>query len=142
MVLDLMFNAGAGGSGLGAADQSEVEAASSNVVAVTPGRAKYHPGVSKGWINFNGTGTIATVVSYNVSGIVDLGTGSYTVTWDTDFSGNNYCTVVGTNATNFTDAGTALVTAQVAGSCTVTTQLQSSGATDFSAIYVAAFGDQ
>ena len=32
----------------------------------------------KGWIDFNGTGTIAINDSYNVSGIVDNGTGDYT----------------------------------------------------------------
>ncbi len=31
------------------------------------------------WVNFNGTGTVAIRDSYNVSSIIDNGTGSYTV---------------------------------------------------------------
>ena len=48
----------------------------------------------KGWIQFNGTGTIAINDSYNVSGITDNGTGDYTVTWDTDFANGNYCVLL------------------------------------------------
>jgi len=44
----------------------------------------------KGWINFNGTGTIAINDHYNVSSITDNGTGDYTITWDTDFANANY----------------------------------------------------
>ena len=47
-------------------------------------------GFAKAWINFNGTGTIAIRDSFNVSGIIDNGTGDYTVTWDTDFADTNY----------------------------------------------------
>jgi len=34
-------------------------------------------GSAKAWVNFNGTGTIATRDSLNVSGLVDNGTGDY-----------------------------------------------------------------
>ena len=44
----------------------------------------------QGWIQFNGTGTIAIADSYNVSSITDNGTGDYTVTWDTDFANDDY----------------------------------------------------
>ena len=44
----------------------------------------------KGWIQFNGTGTIAITDSYNVSGIVDNGTGDTTISWDTDFTNAGY----------------------------------------------------
>ena len=40
----------------------------------------------KGWINFNGSGTIASRDSFNVSSITDNGTGQYTIAWDTNFS--------------------------------------------------------
>lgn len=51
----------------------------------------YVDGLSvKGWINFNGTGTIAINDSFNVTSITDEGTGDYTVTWDTDFANANY----------------------------------------------------
>ena len=41
------------------------------------------------WINFNGTGTVAARDSYNVSSLVDNGTGQYTVNFSTSFSGDN-----------------------------------------------------
>ena len=37
-------------------------------------------GLMKGWLNLNGTGTIAILDSFNVSGITDGGTGQYTHT--------------------------------------------------------------
>lgn len=36
-------------------------------------------GVARSWINFNGTGTIATRDSFNVSSLTDSGTGNYSV---------------------------------------------------------------
>lgn len=54
-----------------------------------------HSGMGKGWINFNGTGTIAIRDSHNVSSIVDNGTGLYTVNWDVDFANTNYCATYG-----------------------------------------------
>lgn len=43
------------------------------------------------WINFNGTGTIATRDSFNVSGIADEGTGDYTTTFTNSMSSGDYC---------------------------------------------------
>lgn len=54
----------------------------------------------KGWINFNGTGTIAIRDSFNVSSITDNGSGNYTITWDTDFANTNYA-VVATGESHF-----------------------------------------
>ena len=39
----------------------------------------------KVWINFNGTGTIATRTSFAVSSITDNGTGDYTVSFSNSF---------------------------------------------------------
>lgn len=44
----------------------------------------------KGWINFDGSGTIAIRSSFNVSSIVDEGAGNYTINWDTDFADDEY----------------------------------------------------
>ncbi len=43
-------------------------------------------GLAKVWVNFNGTGTIATRTSFNVSSLTDNGTGDYTVTLSNAFS--------------------------------------------------------
>ena len=52
-------------------------------------------GLAKAWINFNGTGTIATRDSFNISSIGDDGTGSYTITINNDMANANYCTTSG-----------------------------------------------
>ena len=52
-------------------------------------------GLAKAWINFNGTSTIATRDSFNVSSIGDDGTGSYTITINNDMANANYCTTSG-----------------------------------------------
>jgi hypothetical protein len=44
----------------------------------------------RAWVNFNGTGTVATRGSGNVSSITDNGTGDYTVNIDVDMPDANY----------------------------------------------------
>jgi hypothetical protein len=48
-------------------------------------------GLAKAWVNFNGTGTIASRDSLNVSGLVDNGTGDYTVNFSSSFNAADYC---------------------------------------------------
>lgn len=50
-------------------------------------------GSSKAWCRWNGTGTAAIVDSHNTSGLVDGGTGIYTLTWSSAMSNSNYCLV-------------------------------------------------
>ena len=45
---------------------------------------------AKAWVNFNGTGTIATRDSFNTSSLTDNGTGDYDNTFTTSFSNANY----------------------------------------------------
>ena len=52
------------------------------------------------WIRFDGTGTVATQGSYNVSGLADNATGKYTISWAQDFS----------SATNYVVGGMAIYT--------------------------------
>tara|TARA_B100000212_G_scaffold154572_1_gene116281 strand:- start:153 stop:614 length:462 start_codon:yes stop_codon:yes gene_type:complete len=47
-------------------------------------------GLTKAWINFNGTGTIATRDSFNVTTITDDATGRYTITIANDMSSTDY----------------------------------------------------
>lgn len=80
----------AGAAPLTAAAQSDMEAESSTVLGVTPGRAHFAPSAVKSWINFNGTGTPAIRVSRNGSSITDNGTGDWTANWTTSFSSSDY----------------------------------------------------
>jgi hypothetical protein len=47
-------------------------------------------GLAKAWINFNGTGTIATRDSFSVSSISDNGTGDTTLTFSNVFNNADY----------------------------------------------------
>jgi hypothetical protein len=49
-------------------------------------------GLSKSWINFDGTGTIASRDTFNVSSLADNGTGLYTVTFASNMSNADYAT--------------------------------------------------
>lgn len=50
-------------------------------------------GTAKAWLNMNGTGTIATRDSFNVSSIVDNGTGDYTENFSIAMPNANYAAV-------------------------------------------------
>ena len=47
-------------------------------------------GLSKAWVNFNGSGTIATRDSFNVSGLTDDGTGDYIINIANNMSNASY----------------------------------------------------
>ena len=47
-------------------------------------------GLCKAWVNIDGTGTIASRDSFNVSGLVDNGTGDYTINFSVSMSDTNY----------------------------------------------------
>jgi len=74
-----------------AASQAEMEAVSSNVVAVTPANLKWHPAAAKFWVKFTGNST-TILASYNVTSITD-GTTQATITLATAFSSANWCCV-------------------------------------------------
>jgi hypothetical protein len=86
--------------GIEIATQAEMEAAASAVLAVTPGRLQYHPGVAKAWVNFNGTGTPAARSGHNVSSITDNGLGLWTANFTTAFSNANYAVAISAGYTS------------------------------------------
>lgn len=69
--------------------QSEMEAASSALLAVTPGRQHFHPAHPKAFVKWSGA-TPAADVSHNVSSITDGGAGLPTINFMTAFSTANY----------------------------------------------------
>ena len=72
-------------AGLSAATQAQMESASSNAVAATPGTTQYHPGVVKARGTWSVAGTLDS--SYNISSVTDTGAGDWTVNYTTAFSG-------------------------------------------------------
>jgi hypothetical protein len=64
-----------------------------NDITVTVGATatmSLEQGLAKAWVNFNGTGTIAERDSLGVSGLVDNGTGDYTVNYTNAMSNTDY----------------------------------------------------
>jgi len=90
------------GGGLPAASQAQQEAASSNVVSVTPANQHYHPSAPKAWARFDGTaaGTNAPSKGYNVTSIEKTGTGAYTVNLAITMSDALYAVVVSAPSTS------------------------------------------
>lgn len=70
--------------------QSEMEAASSTSLAVTPGRQHFHPGHLKAWVKWSNSGTLTADQEYGVSSVADTGSGRVEVTMDTAFSAATY----------------------------------------------------
>lgn len=135
-------------SGLSAASQAEMEAASSNAVAATPGRLKNHPGVAKAWIIFDGTsGSIGTgMASFGVASVTDEGAGDYTINFSTSFSSANY--VVSGSAKESYGGGNGdgflslKEVAQTAGSCRINTGNANTSKFDCVEVHVVFYGDQ
>lgn len=128
------------------ATQAEVEAETADKY---PDAAllKYHPGIAKAWVNFNGTGTVAIRASYNVSSITDNGTGNYTVNLTTAMSSSNYCVVCNhsVSASNPDPGWASKPFGLATGSFSIKTGADSSGATslaDAALITATVYGDQ
>jgi len=61
-----------------------------NIQATGETASRAVSGVAAAWVNFKGTGTIATRDSVNVASLTDNGTGAYTVYYSNDFSATDY----------------------------------------------------
>lgn len=122
--------------------QSEMEAASSNTLAVTPGRQQYHPSACKGWLNANGS-TAAINASYNVSGTTDTSTGIIWVSWATDFSSANHVTI-GSAELGSLGGGNVTITTNVLAAAIDVVECYNLAAAkvDPSQYCIASFGDQ
>ena len=71
--------------------------ASSGVLATQNGMT----GIAKAWVNFQGSGTVATIRgSFNVSSITRNSTGYYTVNMTTALADANYSAVAGSQINN------------------------------------------
>jgi hypothetical protein len=77
-----------------AATQTDMEAASSLLVPVTPGVVKHDVGVAKclGVVAVSG-GTPTLTNIRGISSVTDGGEGIYTLNWSTSFSGTNYVVI-------------------------------------------------
>jgi hypothetical protein len=76
-------------------------------------------GLCKAWVNFDGTGTIATRDSQNISGLTDGGTGIYAIAYTSSFNNDDYSYQIhGTNSssggiTKLTSASGSITTSDI-----------------------------
>ncbi len=114
-------------------------------LVATPATMKQHPGVVKGWVSIDGTGTIAIRDSYNVSSLVDNAIGEYTINWDVDFSNTNYSVVAMCELASNTGAiitNTLFNTAPGVGSVRIIHNNVANTNVDVNFSFVQALGDQ
>ena len=124
-----------------AATQAEEEAASSTAAFTSPGMQKYHPGVSKGWVNYSqNTDTINS--SYNVASVTDSSAGNSTINWTVDFSTANHCSVGMLRNVAATNEHISVNAAPAAGATSISTAAADGTRIDALAYFVAVFGEQ
>lgn len=90
-------------------------------------------GSARAWVNFNGTGTVAILASYNVASITDNGVGDYTVNFTNAMADANYamagaCRQDASTADIFVEYADAA--APTASACRVNTPNDAGAATD------------
>ena len=124
------------------ATQAEQETGTDVTAAVTPGRQHYHPSAAKGWVKFNGDGTVAIGASYNTTSVADTDVGDYTITWATDFSSIEYAVSVWCDLSDNTTMSVGSRTSPTAGVTTITTGGDSGAPNDPEDVAVIVFGDQ
>lgn len=97
-------------------------------------------GSAKAWVNFNGTGTVAIVGSFNVSSITDRGLGQYTVNLTTALSGASYAAVGSANFAGNNQGGAfKLDGVQTTTTCPISTSIYNSGYQDSVTVTLAIF---
>jgi len=87
-------------------------------------------GVTKAWVNFNGTGTVAIRDSLNVGSITDVGTGRYDISYSSSFSQADYSVFLGGRKSDSNDDG------NFAATCGNTTRVPTASDTPITTVYV------
>lgn len=125
------------------AAKSDQQAATSNVLAITPLHQQDHPSAAKAWLHYRGSGTPAVLASYNVSSVTRSSAANYTLNWSTAFSSANYSIIVQGNDNTSGAGAFALLETIAAGNVTVVTVNPSTlTQADASHLSAVAFGAQ
>lgn len=124
-----------------AATQAQMEAASSNAVAVTPAVQHHHLSAAKCWLKATVSGGTPTLQSpsYNITSITDTAQGRMTATIATDFSSANWAALMGTINGSYPTIGSGT---QAAGTIELDSVTQGVGPSDPEGWYLVGFGDQ
>ena len=131
---------GAAGGGPDQATQSALEAETNEDTYAAPDLIRYSPGVSKTYCKFNATGGVQGT-AYNTTSIADNGTGDWTVTIATDFSGTDWSCAL-TIETGFTRTPNVASTGQAAGTLQVRSTDNNGSLADGSSMHLIGLGEQ
>lgn len=123
-----------------AATQADMEAGTSLVTTVTPGRQHQHPSAGKFWVKAGLTGNI--LASYNVTSLTDTGVGALTITIATDFSSADWCCVATIGLASTTVAQSCTYDSMAAGTVILRSVVEAGSAADPVTWSCAGFGDQ
>jgi hypothetical protein len=120
------------------ATAAAVSAAATLAPYVSPGRMHHHPGVAKAWAVWNGTatGTFSADAAYNVSSIVRMGAGTYSVIISPSFATTAYAALASSGQFM------TIINAKFATACLVFTKDAAGAAADAGTVNFAAFGAQ
>ena len=105
-------------------------------------------GSAKAWINLNGTGTIATRDSLNISGTTDTATGKYSASFSTSMGSINYTAVGSVGGDNdyfcFSASGTTRGTYNITSASSIpinSSRISDNAEVDNATIFVQVDGD-
>jgi hypothetical protein len=125
----------------GIATQAQMEAASSNIKGVSPGRQHFHPGMPKAAGRVDSSGNVVGT-AYNIASVSQTGTGVYRVTLTNAMADTNYW-IVASAVTDGTPGNSCLVSWAVVSSTVfdITTKRAFDGSDKDAAFSFAVFGD-
>ena len=92
-------------------------------------------GIAKYWTQFNGSGTVATLDSFNQGGLTDNGTGDYTISYTNNMSNNDF------SATAETKTHTQMIEAVTTSTVQILTMNASGTNTDDAIVCITVHGD-
>lgn len=122
------------------ATQTLQEAGTNVSTFVMPSIQQHHRSAAKGWIDFNGTGTVSTRAAYNAT-LTDNGTGDYTVSWTVPFSSADYAASIMSPLEATASDNAIQIVSKTAAAIRFQTR-EDGAATDKTYVWVMAYGDQ
>jgi len=98
-------------------------------------------GLAKCWVNFNGTGTIASRDSYNIASLTDSGTGHYVPNFSNNMSNNDFSATGGISESGVGGEPTIILGDGYTTSSVLIFTRNSTSATDYAFIATSIHGD-
>jgi len=98
-------------------------------------------GLAKCWVNFDGTGTIASRDSFNIASLTDTGTGHYAPNFSNNMSNNDYSATGGISESGVGGEATIILGDGYTTSSVLIFTRNSTSATDYQFVATSIHGD-